>query len=167
MVEVLTSVEITHNVAACALLALILTRRHAAPPHDVADYGVHMGSEFERLAAEKYVMVTTFRKNGDAVNTPVWAAGDDGELVVWSDRQAGKVKRIRNSGRVELQACDARGRKTHGEIVAGEARLLGDEATERTRSVIAKKYGIVGQVTMFFSRLRGRERTIGISIKLA
>jgi PPOX class probable F420-dependent enzyme len=126
-----------------------------------------MGSEFERLAAEKYVMVTTFRKNGNGVPTPVWAAGFEGELVLWSNAKAGKVKRIRNSGRVEVQACDARGKQTHGDVVAGEARLLDSEATERTRTAIAKKYGVVGQVTMFFSRLRGKDHSIGIAIKFA
>jgi PPOX class probable F420-dependent enzyme len=126
-----------------------------------------MGSEFERLAAEKYVMVTTFRKSGVGVPTPVWAAGFESELVLWSNAQAGKVKRIRNSGRVEVQACDARGKQTHGDVVAGEARLLDSEATERTRTAIAKKYGVVGQVTMFFSRLRGKDHSIGIAIKFA
>jgi PPOX class probable F420-dependent enzyme len=112
-------------------------------------------------------MVTTFRKNGDPVRTPLWAAGENGELVVWTVRKSGKVKRIRNSGRVEIQACDARGKTTHGEVVNGEARLLDDAATARVRNLIAKKYGIVGQVTMFFSRLRGTERTIGVAIELA
>ncbi|WP_037309574.1 PPOX class F420-dependent oxidoreductase [Amycolatopsis orientalis] len=127
-----------------------------------------MGSEFERLAAEKYVVLTTFRKNGTPVPTPIWLAGDGGELVFWSERKAGKVKRIRNSGRVEVQACDLRGTKTHGAVVAGEARLLDLEETERARKVIARKYGIVGQVTMFFSKLRGpKDRTVGIAVKLA
>ncbi|MFJ8911829.1 PPOX class F420-dependent oxidoreductase [Amycolatopsis sp. NPDC102389] len=127
-----------------------------------------MASEFERIAAEKYVVLTTFRKNGTPVPTPVWAAGDGGELVIWSERKAGKVKRIRNSGRVELQACDFRGAKTHGDVVAGEARLLDLDETERVRKVIARKYGITGRVTMFFSRLRGpKDRTVGIAIKPA
>ncbi|KFU77192.1 hypothetical protein SAMN04489729_7718 [Amycolatopsis lurida] len=127
-----------------------------------------MGSEFERIAAEKYVVLTTFRKNGAPVPTPVWAAGDGGELVIWSERKAGKVKRIRNGGRVEVQACDFRGAKTHGDVVAGAARLLDLDETERVRKVIARKYGITGRVTMFFSRLRGpKDRTVGIAIKLA
>ncbi|WP_370943098.1 PPOX class F420-dependent oxidoreductase [Amycolatopsis sp. cg5] len=126
-----------------------------------------MGSEYERLAAEKYLMLTTFRKTGVPVATPLWAAGDNGEIVLWSERKAGKIKRIRNSGRVELQACDLRGKQTHGAVVTGEARLLDDEGTERVRKLIAKKYGVVGQVTMFFSKLRGpRDRTIGVAIKL-
>ncbi|GAA3579122.1 PPOX class F420-dependent oxidoreductase [Amycolatopsis ultiminotia] len=123
-----------------------------------------MPSEWERLTAEKYVLLTTFRRDGRAVPTPVWAAADGDELVVWSAREAGKVKRIRNSGEVRLQACDIRGR-THGTEIRGEARLLDAAGTERANKLIARKYGLVAHVTMFFSRLRGgRERSIGIGL---
>jgi len=123
-------------------------------------------SDYERLAAEKYLLLTTFRKSGTPVPTPVWAAGNGGELLVWSDRSAGKVKRIRNNPEVTVQACDFRGGKTHGPVVSGRARLLDDAGTERARTVIAREYGIVGQVTMFFSRMRGRSKTIGLAITL-
>ncbi|MDT8914330.1 PPOX class F420-dependent oxidoreductase [Amycolatopsis sp. PS_44_ISF1] len=124
-----------------------------------------MSSELERLAAEKYVVLTTFRRDGRAVPSPVWAARDGAELVVWSEREAGKVKRIRHSGRVELQACDLRGKQTHGAKATGTARLLDDEGSERVRRAIARKYGLIGRVTMTFSRLRGgSRRTIGIAI---
>ncbi|GAB3496858.1 PPOX class F420-dependent oxidoreductase [Amycolatopsis cihanbeyliensis] len=125
-----------------------------------------MGAELDRLAAEKYLVLTTFRKSGVAVPTPVWAARDGDELVVWSARKAGKVKRIRNSGRVELTACDARGKRTHGGTVPGTARLLDDEGSQRARDTIKRKYGLVGHVSMFFSELRGKDRTIGIAVTL-
>ncbi|NIH79317.1 PPOX class F420-dependent oxidoreductase [Amycolatopsis viridis] len=124
-------------------------------------------SEFERIAAEKFLLLTTFRKSGAPVPTPVWAAGDAGEIVVWSERTAGKVKRIRNNPEITVQGCDLRGNSVHGPVVRGRARILDDEATERVRTVIARKYGIVGRVTMFFSRLRGRRRTVGLAIRLA
>ncbi|MBB4685100.1 PPOX class F420-dependent oxidoreductase [Amycolatopsis jiangsuensis] len=126
-----------------------------------------MPSELERLADEKYVLLTTFRRDGRAVPTAVWAAREGDELVVWSDRNAGKVKRIRNGGDVRVQACDVRGRSTHGAEVAGTARLLDRQGSERVRRAIAGKYGVVGRVTMFFSRLRGgTDRTIGIAVTL-
>ncbi|MEU4524981.1 PPOX class F420-dependent oxidoreductase [Amycolatopsis sp. NPDC024027] len=126
-----------------------------------------MTSETDRLAAERYVVLTTFRRDGRAVPTPIWVAGRDGELVLWSERAAGKVKRIRNDGRVEVQACDVRGKKTHGAKVSGQARLLDAAENEQVRRAIARKYGIVGRVTMFFSKLRGPEdRTIGIAVKV-
>ncbi|WP_328607675.1 PPOX class F420-dependent oxidoreductase [Amycolatopsis sp. NBC_00345] len=126
-----------------------------------------MSSELERLAAEKYVVLTTFRRDGRAVPSPVWAARDGEELVIWSERETGKVKRIRNGGHVEVQACDLRGKQTHGAKATGTARLLDDEGSERVRRAIARGYGVVGQVMMFFSRLRGGpQRTIGIAITL-
>ncbi|HKS47129.1 MAG TPA: PPOX class F420-dependent oxidoreductase [Amycolatopsis sp.] len=126
-----------------------------------------MSSEYERLAAEKYVALTTYRRTGDPVATPVWLAGDGGELLVWSERQAGKVKRIRRDPAVAVQACDVRGRRTHGAEVRGKARILDGAGSDRARRAIARKYGLLGQVTMFFSRLRGgRDRTVGIAITL-
>ena len=127
-----------------------------------------MASETDRLAAERYVVLTTFRKDGRAVPTPIWVAGDAGELVLWSERKAGKVKRIRNGGRVEVQACDLRGRTTHGAKVGGQARLLDLDGTQRAQRVIARKYGVFGRVSMFFSKLRGpADRTVGIAVKLS
>jgi PPOX class probable F420-dependent enzyme len=125
-----------------------------------------MGSEFERLAAEKYVMVTTFRKTGAGVPTPVWTTPLDGELTFVSEAAAGKVKRIRNSGRVEVQACDVRGKETHGAVATGEARLLDHEGTENVRKALSKKY-LIARVTNFFGRLRGKDKSVGIAIKLS
>jgi uncharacterized protein len=126
-----------------------------------------MTAEIDRLGAEKFVLLTTYRKDGTAVPTPVWAARDRDELMVWSERAAGKVKRIRRDGHVVVQACDFKGRQTHGPAVSGRARLLDDHGSERVRRAIARKYGIVGRVSMFFSRLRGgRDRTVGLAIVL-
>ena len=126
-----------------------------------------MTSEVDRLAAESYAVLTTFRRDGRAVGTPIWLAGNGSELLFWSERKAGKVKRIRNSGRVEVQASDLRGRKTHGAKVTGQARLLDGEEAELARKAIARKYGLIGRVSMFFSRLRGpADRTVGIAVEL-
>ncbi|HVV08731.1 PPOX class F420-dependent oxidoreductase [Amycolatopsis sp.] len=126
-----------------------------------------MTAEVERLGAEKYVLLTTYRKDGTPVSTPLWLAVDGGELVVWTERKSGKVKRIRRDGKVQVQACDFRGTKTHGAVVPGQARLMDEAGTERARRLIERKYGIVGRVTMFFSRLRGpKDRTVGLAIAL-
>ncbi|MFC4004688.1 PPOX class F420-dependent oxidoreductase [Prauserella oleivorans] len=127
--------------------------------------------ELGRLAAEKYVQLTTFRKSGQAVPTPVWVARLGDELVLFSVRDAGKVKRIRNNPQVEVTACDLRGTRTHGPTVRGVARIVDGAAFAEIRSALSRKYGILGAVTMFFSRLRGRlqgnpERTVGIAIAL-
>nr|WP_028661799.1 PPOX class F420-dependent oxidoreductase [Saccharomonospora saliphila] len=118
-----------------------------------------------RLGSEKYVLLTTFRRTGEAVATPVWVATDGDDLVLFSKRDAGKVKRIRHTPRVRLVACDALGRRVHGPEVEGTARVLDADGSERARRVIARDYGVLGRVTMLLSRLRGgRARTVGIAV---
>jgi PPOX class probable F420-dependent enzyme len=124
-------------------------------------------SVLDRLAGEKYVLLTTFRKDGRAVATPVWAARDGDTLAVWSVADAGKVKRIRRSGSVTVAPCDFRG-NPHGEAVAGQATVTDPATADRIRRSISRKYGIVGRITMLGSRIRrGRDGTVGIRIAFA
>jgi len=110
-------------------------------------------------------MLTTFKKDGTPVGVPVWAAPDGDRIVVWTNRESWKVKRVRRNPEVTLQACDARGRKTTGAVVTGVAVLQDGVGTEATRAAIGKKYGIIGVVGVRASRLlRGKDATIGLSI---
>ncbi|GDY33673.1 PPOX class F420-dependent oxidoreductase [Gandjariella thermophila] len=123
-----------------------------------------MASDVERLTAGKYLLLTTFRRTGEAVPTPVWVVRDGAELVVWTARDAGKAKRVRRDGTVRLAPCDARGRPT-GPEVPGRARVLDAAGSQRARELIAARYGLVGRLVLWGSRLRrGREGTVGIAI---
>ena len=107
---------------------------------------------------ERYVSLATFRKSGAEVRTPVWIApspvGD--VLYIYTNRTSGKVKRIRNSGRVRLAPCTATGRVT-GDWTEGQARIL-DEANQRDPGLdaVIRKYGIQMRMALFTSRLTGR-----------
>lgn len=95
----------------------------------------------EELGRARYVSLTTFRKDGTPVATPVWAVADGGELYVWTRSDSWKVKRIRNNGRVAVTACDVRGRVVEGAPVAeGEARLLDEAGLKRVRKLMSRKY---------------------------
>jgi PPOX class probable F420-dependent enzyme len=122
-------------------------------------------SDLDRLAGETYVLLTTFRRDGRPVATPVWAVRDGDALAVWTVADSGKVKRIRRSGTVMVAPCDFRG-NTHGDAVAGHASLTGSVAgDERVRRLMARKYGLVGRISMFGSRIRrGRDGTVGVRI---
>lgn len=125
-----------------------------------------MASDLDTLGSAEYVALTTFRKNGAAVPTAVWVARSGSELVVWTTRDAGKVKRLHRNPAVTVAQCDVRGKVT-GEAVSGTARMLDADATERVRTALAKEYGIKGRLVMAGSRLRrGREGTVGIAITL-
>ena len=51
------------------------------------------------LGRERYVNLATFRRNGSEVRTPVWVAPDGERLVVWTNVNSFKVKRLRRDGR--------------------------------------------------------------------
>jgi PPOX class probable F420-dependent enzyme len=123
-------------------------------------------SDIERLSRGSYLLLTTFRKDGTPVPTPVWVGRDDTELIVWTQAQAGKVKRVRNNPTVELTECDLRG-KPRGETVKGTARILDADGSERGRRLLRKKYGIAGHAVIGASKLfRGRDSTLCLTISL-
>ena len=61
------------------------------------------------FANQKYISLETYRKNGQAVRTPVWFADSDGQLYVYTLADAGKAKRLRNDPRARIAPCDMRG----------------------------------------------------------
>jgi PPOX class probable F420-dependent enzyme len=92
------------------------------------------------LAAGKYLLLTTFRRDGTPVATPVWVVGAGSEILVLTGPEAGKTKRLRNNSKVLVAPCDMRGRPT-GEAVAASAILQDAAATERTEAAIRRRYG--------------------------
>ncbi|KJY16737.1 MULTISPECIES: PPOX class F420-dependent oxidoreductase [Streptomyces] len=123
----------------------------------------------QELASARYVSLTTFRKDGTPVATPVWAVADGGELYVWTRTDSWKVKRIRNEGRVTLAACDVRGRVEEGApVVEGRARLLDEEGLRRVRKLMSRKYTWqfwVVDVPAALAR-RGKRPHTAIAVKL-
>lgn len=95
----------------------------------------------DQFARAKYVSLTTYRKDGTPVATPVWLAVDGDELFIVSDADAWKVKRIRRTSRVSLAPCDVRGRIAPDAVhVDATARVLDDAGTRHVRQLIARKY---------------------------
>ncbi len=118
----------------------------------------------DRLGDGGYLSVTTYRRDGTAVATPVWVVRDGDALAIWTTADAGKVKRIRNNPAVSVAACDMRGRLT-GEPVPGHAELMSPAETGQVRDLIRRKYGVLGRLTMWGSlRRRGPSGTVGIRI---
>ncbi|MFD3515020.1 PPOX class F420-dependent oxidoreductase [Streptomyces sp. NPDC058657] len=93
------------------------------------------------FARTRYISLTTYRKDGTPVAVPVWVAGEDGVLYVWTNSGTGKVKRIRRDGRVTIAPCDIRGNIKPGiPSVEGKATLLDEDALGKVRKLIARKY---------------------------
>jgi PPOX class probable F420-dependent enzyme len=101
---------------------------------------------FTELRRAKYMSLTTFRKNGEPVVTPVWFAEDAGSLYLFTFPEAGKVKRIRHTARVTVAPCTLNGKVT-GPTIEAQARILTDEpAKEHADQTLARKYGLTWRI---------------------
>ena len=94
------------------------------------------------FAVGKYLNLETYRRTGVPVRTPVWFAEDDRDpstLYVYTELNAGKVKRIRNNASVKIAPCTMRG-TVKGEWVAAAARLVEGEEAARAHTLLNRKY---------------------------
>ena len=116
------------------------------------------------ISDEKYVLLTTFRKSGDAVSSPVWIAPlADGGAGFTTEPDVGKVKRIRNTPRVTLQACSATGKvKPGAEVVEATAAVKVGAEAGPIKKAIRRKYWLMVpllSVPSFFAKLVRRKQT--------
>ena len=105
-----------------------------------------MTQALDLLARTQFVQLTTFRRDGTPVPTPVWVVRDGPELRVWTNPQAGKVKRIRRNGSVLLAPCTRRG-KPLGRAVPGTARVLEPDELPSVVAALIDKYGLMARLT--------------------
>ena len=89
----------------------------------------------------KYLSLTSFRRDGTGVATPVWFVEADGRLLVETDASSYKVRRIRRDPRVTIAPCTATGR-LRGTPLPAWAELLSDAEICRVNQLMARKYRV-------------------------
>ena len=120
------------------------------------------------ILTAQYVALTTYRLDGRAVATPVWAAARDGRLLIFSNPAAGKMKRLRNSTSASVAPCTWNGTLTGAQLPA-TARILASEELNGMWSALVKKYGLQAVVFRLYDRVRGLLRmrvSAGIEVSL-
>jgi PPOX class probable F420-dependent enzyme len=123
-------------------------------------------SSVDSVGNASYALVTTYKRDGTAVPTPVWVVRDGDGVAIWTVTDSGKVKRISRNATVQVGPCDVRGRPT-GDQVPGQATILDAAGSDRVRGLLRRKYGLLGRITLWGSRIRrGANGTIGIHIAL-
>lgn len=113
---------------------------------------------FPHLQNQQYMSLTTYRKSGAPVPTPVWFAQVGDKLYVYTSPSAGKVKRISHTPRVTLAPCTASG-SVIGTAQEAHARIMDASEGHIARDAINRKYGwqkrgldVVNAITRFFTR---------------
>jgi hypothetical protein len=110
------------------------------------------------LSDEKYLLLTTFRKSGTPVSTPVWivALGDD-KMGFWTSSGSGKAKRLAHTQRVTVQPSDARGKVKDGTAaIEATAELVGPgPELDAIRTAVVAKYGFFTKITKLLGTIGG------------
>ncbi len=93
----------------------------------------------KEIHGQKYISVATFRKNREAVYTPVWFAELNDKLYVKTRNDSGKSKRIRNNPNVRIAPCTIGGKITGPEF-PGAARVLPSDQLRTAKQALERKY---------------------------
>jgi PPOX class probable F420-dependent enzyme len=115
-------------------------------------------SELGKLGDEPFVSLTTYRRSGQGVATPVWLARDGNTLIVLTPQESHKVGRVRCDPRVQLAPSTRSGRvREDAPQAAGTAHVVTDpDEVKRLRALIAGKYGWQYRAVMLAERLAAR-----------
>jgi len=116
-----------------------------------------MPASWEPIRRARCLALTTYKKDGTPVTTPMWVAVDGNRILTTSDFDAWKLKRIERNPRVRLAPCTIRGRVT-GDFVDGRARVMTEAETQEAIAGKKRRYA------MFRVMVRVRKRQVGIEI---
>lgn len=124
---------------------------------------------FDRIAAEKFVSLTTFKRDGAAVATPMWIARDGEHLVAWTPTDAWKVKRIARDPRVELAPSGRTGTVAEGApVLHGTAEVVTDPAyVKKAEAAIRAKYGFEFRIITFVEAVLARGRKPRVALRIS
>lgn len=113
-----------------------------------------MSYDLNQFEEENYLNLETYKKNGEAVKTPVWFVLYNGLIYIITKSNTGKVKRIKNNGSVKIIPCNFRG-QIHGTWISGIARFANPEESKQAFNLRKKKYGIKAILSNIFTYGKG------------
>jgi hypothetical protein len=122
--------------------------------------------KLEQFQKQSYLNIETFRKSGQGVKTPVWFTQDGETLLVWTQADSGKAKRIRNNCTVNIAPSTGSGVPL-GEWIPARAQVdKSAETIQRVEKLMKKKYGIMFSVFGFFGKLRDGAKYTAVKIQV-
>ncbi|GAA0485310.1 hypothetical protein Ade02nite_08770 [Paractinoplanes deccanensis] len=117
----------------------------------------------QEIGSAKYASLTTFRKDGRGVATPLWVLPAGSGVAFWTTTDSWKVKRVRNNPHVTVAPCDFRG-NLQGPTVEGRARIADDAERDHFAKVLGRKYWLTGRFGVIRYRLSRRPARITVIV---
>ena len=132
----------------------------SSPTHTI-ERPAERNADLDALFPGRYLNITSFKRDGTGVATPVWFVSDGARLFAFTDLHSAKIRRIHHNPRVLVASCWVNG-KLRREPVAARAEVLTDASDlERIQKLLLERYKISYRVVMLFyrlgRRLRGKE----------
>lgn len=106
----------------------------------------------------RYLSITSFKRDGSGVATPVWFVSDGRRLFAFTDLRSAKIRRIRRNPRVLVASCRVNGRLRREPAAARAEVLTAPAELERVQRLLLARYRISYRVVMLFYRLGRRLR---------
>lgn len=106
-----------------------------------------MISTLEPVRKARTIMLTTYKRDGTPIGTPVSIAFDQQHAYFRSYDKAWKSRRLRHNNNVDVAACSFRGRIT-GQHVRGTATLLDAERARRAARALARSHPLLQGVAV-------------------
>ncbi len=116
------------------------------------------GGVLSEFAGKNYLVLESYRRNGEAIRTPVWFIEHQGTLYVRTRKSAGKAKRIRYNPNIRVAPSNMKG-TPKGNWVEAKANLATEKEAEQAYLLLKRKYGLAYRligITRFIGRLRGK-----------
>src|SRR2546425_10258867 len=112
------------------------------------------GTRFLDLSTAKYIVLETYRKNGNPVRTPVWFVEDNGSVYVRTGAKSGKVRRLRRNPSLNLARSNGRG-DPKGKWIDATASFVSDQERQFALDGLKQKYGLQWKMENFIHRIQG------------
>lgn len=131
-------------------------KKPVASAPETIDPTVERPADLDALFPGRFLSITSFKRDGTGIATPVWFVSDGSRLFAFTDLHSAKIWRVRRNPNVLVASC-LPGGKLRRELVAARAEVLTDTADlERVRKLLVARYKVSYRVVMFFYRLGRR-----------
>ena len=104
-----------------------------------------MSSDLRAVRTAKTILLTTYRRDGTPVETPVSIAFESGRAFFRSYDKAWKTKRLRNNPHVQIAASTLRGKRI-GPLIHAQATLLEGEQARIAAKALARRHRLLQAV---------------------
>jgi uncharacterized protein len=112
--------------------------------------------DLEALFPGRYLSITSFKRDGDGVATPVWSVSDAKRLYAFTDLHSAKVWRIRRHPGVLVAPCQVNGKLRRPPVPARAEVLTSSAELEYVRRLLLERYKLSYRLVMLFYRLGRR-----------